>query len=126
MDGESLVAASHKLHPSLVNAIVSSAESNARFVGECLHALRDRLKEAGHRDGAQGLPPAFLLELGAIGQLILWERARLRDFLPSDLPTAAEATTEICRATEVPHDFQSVTSARLLPRVTQVHVEHIS
>jgi hypothetical protein len=122
-----MVAAIDELHPLEVRAIVHNAEVAATITAACLHSWDAQLKKDGFPAGAQGLPAGFLMELGAIGLLHLWEIEGLRNFLPADLPTAGEAVAELNRrAATTPQEFQTVAGAQLAPRVWQAWLDHFS
>jgi hypothetical protein len=114
-------------HPAVIAAVRENAERQACMVAELLHALDPRLKEAGLSSGAAGLPAGFLLELGAICQLVIWENEGLRSVLAADVPSADEAILELNReAAEAPDQFQSPMNRRLGARVMQVWLERFS
>ena len=122
-----MIATIDDSHPALTAAIIRNAELAATVTAACVHNWDARFKQGGFADGAQNLPAAFLMELGAIGQIRLWELEGLRDFLPSDLPTYGEAVAELSRrALTAPQEFQTLAGARLSPRVMQVWLESFS
>lgn len=123
-----MVASVNDLHPALITAVIRHSELAADITAECLSRLRARMIDEGllAEDSPLRLPGAFLMELGAIGQLSLWEHQGLRDLLPPEIPTVAEATAELYRrASAVPEEFQLLSGATLAPRVRQVYLEHI-
>ena len=121
-----LAAHTSDLHPRLTAAIVQNAELAAQLTARCLHGLNQRMKAEGVLPEAAelSLPRGFLLEIGAVGQLRVWEMQGLRPYLPADLPTFADATAELYRrAREEPAEFQTAAGAKLSPRVLQVWIE---
>lgn len=122
-----MVAAVQDFHPEVVQAVIRNADYCATLVAACLDVLDKRLKEDGHAQGAQGLPTGFLLELGTVLQLKIWEQQGLREFLPADLPTFAAAMADLHRrVTTNPLAFQSIESNRLGQYVLQVELERLS
>ena len=121
------VRTSDEVHPALVAAVAENAERQAVMVAGLLDALDPRLKEAGFPTGAAGLPAEFLLELGALCQLTLWEGERLRDYLPPELPTAQQAKADFhYRATNAPDSFQSRPTGMLPTQIMQVWLERFA
>ena len=117
----------HNLHPDQIAAVRYSAERQAVMVGELLTALDQQLRDAGCPTGSQGLPVGYLLELGALCQLRLWEDEGLTSLLPSDLPSSQQAIADILRRlTEAPQQFRDTSSCRLGHRVLQVVMEQFA
>ena len=111
-------------HPLLIETVASRAEQLAYFVSLFLEPIRKKLQLEGLASAQLRWPAGYLLELGAIGQLTLWELQGLCPYLPADLPTAQEAMLQLHeRATHSPEDLQSPSNAHLARRVLQVHVE---
>jgi hypothetical protein len=116
-----------KVHPAFIAAVRQNAERQAVIVADYLDAIDERLKQDGYPDGARGLPPGFLLELGAVVQLKLWEAEGLAEFLPTELPTAAQAGEELFRRTrETPEEFHTQASQKLGPQVMRVWLERFA
>jgi hypothetical protein len=75
----------------------------------------------------QKAPLPYLLELGAILQLALWESAGFAEQLPSDLPTLSQAREELkTRAALGPQEFVDPKKARLFECVFLVWWEHFA
>jgi hypothetical protein len=72
-------------------------------------------------------PVGFLLELGAVLELGLWERQGLRGYLNTDLPTFAEAAAALAtRATKGPQEFAGPRAAPLSSRVFHIWMEQFA
>lgn len=73
------------------------------------------------------LPAGFLLELGAVLQLRLWERQGLRQHLDADLPTFRLAADHLAaRASRGPSEFEGPEAAPLSQRVLRAWMEHFA
>ena len=73
------------------------------------------------------LPAAFLLELGAVLELGMWERQGVRPFLAVDLPTFHEAAAQLAtRANQGPEAFEGPDAAPLSRRVLRVWMENFA
>jgi hypothetical protein len=128
MEGQlAISAASHQPHPTAIAAVQQNAARQARMAARCLELLDARLKDDGIPTGASNLPLGFLLEVGAICQLKAWERAGLRAFLPADLPTCADAVSDLHRRiTSGSRELASIESASLSRRVLGVWLNDFS
>lgn len=72
-------------------------------------------------------PAAFLIELGAVLEMGLWERQGLRAYLNSDLPTFREAAAQLAaRAKQGPGAFEGPEAAPLSRRVLRVWMEQFA
>jgi hypothetical protein len=90
-------------HPAIVAAAKEFAGRLADMVADQLQAIDRRCRATGHPRQIDELPAEFLLQLGAICQLALWEAQGFREFLSPDLPLAAAAREDpFRRAIEAP------------------------
>lgn len=113
------------LPPELLSAVHRNAEFQAALTVACLDDLDQRVRDAGHAEGCQRLPWAFLLELAAVAQLNYWEFQGLRGLLPSEVPSAAEASSDLYRRTTTdPGQFYNGNETPLARQVMQIWIEH--
>ena len=76
---------------------------------------------------AEKAPLPYLLELGAVLQLAVWESAGFADQLPAELPTLSQARDELkTRAALGPQEFEDPRKAQLFAKVFLVWWEHFS
>jgi hypothetical protein len=107
------------LSDQLVCAVVRHARRQAEMVGTCLDATG--LFPA---DCRRCFPAAFLLELGAVLELNLWELQCVRTYLTIDLPSFQEAAIELAaRAEQGPAAFEGPHATPLSRRMLQVLIE---
>ena len=115
------------LHPDVQAAVVLFSERQAGFAVALLHTLVTEAGRRGDSMDVQGLPLGFLMELGAIMQLQMWERSGVRPLLPTELPTVAVAAGELnARVQADPTEFARAESAVLSRRLLNVWMEHFS
>lgn len=113
------------IHPLVIGSVCRNAEFQADLAAACLKAIDQRLRDAGHEDGCSGLPAAFLLELAAVAQLKYWELRGLRQLLPSEVPTASDASADLHRRVVLdPQKFFKGIDAPLARQIHQVWIEH--
>lgn len=106
--------------PNATDAARRAAESMADIVGRNLCStmvehpdLADRLKT--------GLSPGFLLELGAIAQIGVWDRLGLTPSLDPSLPSPGEAAqSAVDRTLAAPCRRLSVQDTVLIRRITSL------
>jgi hypothetical protein len=125
--------------------VFSTANGPVEVSGACVQAVSERAEYVATLTGeyfrASGLIPTatvdatetwhfpigFLLELGAVLQLGVWERAGLQTHIQAGLPSFQQASSELARrAAESPADFQRPESATLLSRVLPIWIEHFA
>jgi len=100
-------------------AITRRAEFHAEVVGRYLTQVVATT--------ARRFPAAFLLELGAVLQIGLWERQGVREHISADLPSYAEAAAELAaRAQEGASAFPGLGSAVLSLRVLHASICNIA
>jgi hypothetical protein len=110
-----------------VAAVISRADYVATLTGEFLSLLGLVPNKTEAADGVCRFPPGFLLELGAMLQLAVWERAGVRTHLDAGLPSAHEAAADLTRrASENPSGFNDIQSAILLRRIFPLWVERLA
>jgi hypothetical protein len=86
--------------------VLRNAELQAVIAAKCLDLLKELFEQRGQAFTASKLPASFLLELGALGQLVLWQAEGLNAHLPSGTPTYREAAADLKRwATIEPSQF---------------------
>jgi len=110
----------------LSDALVSAAASHAERVAEITAVV---LKEMDIVPDLRELrlPAGFLLELGAVAQIGVWELQGLHRQLNVDLPTQAEAATSLAElVANDPQSLFSVDSAVLSQRILRVFVENFA
>jgi hypothetical protein len=78
----------------LLEAVLRNAEFTADLVHQFLHRLLPH-RSHGRVQQPLAFPRTFLLELGALLRLWLWEKAGFRPDLPPDLPSAQEALEQL-------------------------------
>jgi hypothetical protein len=116
-----------EISDACVAAVISRADYVATLTGEFLTALGLIPNKAKTADGVWGLPAGFLLELGAMLQLAVWELAGIRTHLNAGLPSAHEAAADLTRrASENPSSFNDNQSAILLRRLFPLWVERLA
>jgi hypothetical protein len=114
-----------QMPPELRAAIVRNAERQAEATAVFLRAIDLRLRQDGHRDGARGFPSSFLLELGALCQLVYWEQQGLRAMLPASVPRYAEAVADLQRrVASEPGQLYASTGAALSRQLLHVYATH--
>lgn len=111
--------------PELLNAVRRNAEFQADLTAACLDVLDQRIRDAGYAEGCKRLPRAFLLEFAAVAQLKHWELQGLGELLPSDVPSAAEASRDLYhRTTTDPDQFWHDDKTPLSRQVMQIWIEY--
>ena len=111
--------------PELLNAVRRNAEFQADLTVACLDALDQRIRDAGYAEGCQRLPRSFLLEFAAVAQLKHWELQGLGGLLPSDVLSAAEASSDLYqRTTTDPGQFFHGGETPLSRQVMQIWIDH--
>jgi hypothetical protein len=116
-----------EISDACVQAVASRAEYVAALTGEYLSAtdLFPRTDDA-NREPVR-LPGGFLLELGAVLQLAVWEGAGVHTHSDAGLPSHEEAVADLARrASENPTDFHRVESATLLRRILPLWIERFA
>lgn len=105
-----------------ISAVVRHAERKAQLTAAVLDAI------GVFRERPTRLPARFLLELGAVLELGMWERQGLRPFLNCDLPTFREAADALlARANRGPAAFDSPDeSSSLSSRVLRVWMKNFA
>ena len=105
----------------MLHAVVCHAQRQASLTGVFL-------RSAGIiEDQAKGPPAAFLLELGAVLELGLWEHLEARRHLDVNLPTYEEAFHEfVARCNDGPKAFHGPNAMSLSVRVLQTWIEHFA
>ena len=105
----------------LVRAVARHAQRQADLTAVALDAMGLFKSEPSR------LPAGYLLELGAVLELGLWERQGLRPHLDVDLPTFREAADYLAaRAAKGPAEFQDPDATPLCRRVREVWVEQFA
>jgi|SRR5579863_5182645 len=108
-------------------AVADRAEYVATLTGEYLSAAGLIPKSDGSATQSWHLPVGFLLELGAVLQLGVWERAGIQTHIQVGLPSYDEASTELARRiAENPADFERTESATLLARVFPLWIDRFA
>lgn len=97
---------------ALIHGMLLLAERQAELTALWLDAV-------GHPASKPlGVPPAFLLELGAVLQIGQWELTGAFNFLTDELPSYREAADELsARAQRGPSEFHDLNAAQLSRRV---------
>lgn len=114
-------------HPEVVAAVVRFAERQADFAAAVVDALVAEATRRGDAFDGRGLPPGFLLELGAVVQLQVWEDAGVSSLLPVELPTVAAASKDLHERVQAdPGRFKRAEAATLSTQLLQVWLEHFS
>jgi hypothetical protein len=110
-----------QINSVVLAAVVRQAHRQAELTAAVLKAW-------GLAEGkASPLPAGFLLELGAVLELGLWERQGVRPYLTADLPSYREAADELgARASKGPVEFEVPGSVRLWPQVLRVWLEQFA
>jgi hypothetical protein len=89
----------------------------------CIAALRSGVV----RDESGQMPPAYLLELGAILQLKYWESIGLRELLKVELPSAESALADFCRrVSRAPESFWKAEDSALSNTVLDAYLASVS
>jgi hypothetical protein len=110
-----------------VEAVVSRAEYVATLTGECLSATGLLPKTDETPTEPVRLPGGFLLELGAVLQMAVWERAGIRTHIDAGLPSFEEAAADLAhRASENVASFDRFHSATLLSRIFPLWIERLA
>jgi hypothetical protein len=110
-----------------VQAVASRADYIATLTGEYLSATDLFPKTDKNPTEPVRLPAGFLLELGAVLQIAVWERTGIRTHIDAGLPSYEEAAADLARrASENPADFDRIESATLLRRVFPLWVERFA
>lgn len=83
--------------PQVPEALVEAAAARARYVASLTGAALEQIgiRPTGADDNAIRLPAAFLLDLGAVAQLMVWEQSGISAHLDAGLPSASEATAQV-------------------------------
>lgn len=104
-----------------LRAVADHARQRADLTAAALDATGIFTTKPAH------LPAGFLLELGAVLELGLWERNGLRQFLATDLPSFHDAAAELAaRASKGPKEFDGSDAAPLSQRVLRYWIEHFA
>lgn len=104
-----------------IQGVVRHAERRADLTAAALEATGLFPKKPAF------LPGPFLLELGAVLELGMWERQGLLPHLHSDLPTFREAAGELAaRAKQGPAAFEGSEAAPFSGRVLRVWMEQLA
>lgn len=110
-----------------IQAVIARAEYVARLTGEFLSATGLFPETDATSTEPVRLPGGFLLELGAVLQLGVWERAGIRLHIDAGLPSVEEAAADLARrASENVGEFHGLDAARLLKRVLPLWVERFA
>ena len=109
---------------------IEAVRRRADFVAEfTAHVIRQILGRFPASDGEPDqfrFPAGFLLDVGAIGVLTMWEQQGITAHLEAGLPTRNEATAELFRRVqENPQQFDAPQTS-LSSRVLQFWVEHFA
>lgn len=107
--------------------IVDAAIQNALRVADLTGMTLTEMGKV-HLGGSQwNLPAAFLVELGAVLQLGLWEQEGIAAHECGYLPPFDDAVSELSRrAAQGVSAFANLASVTLAPRVLQFSIEHIA
>ncbi|WP_233200213.1 hypothetical protein [Blastopirellula marina] len=109
------------LPEALVNAVARQAELQAELTVESLQTI-------GFEPGGElHLPGAFLLELGAVTTLKLWELGAQMAHLPESVPrfeAAREALIERCQGGR--EAFADITDTPLSKQLLRVYIDHFA
>lgn len=83
--------------PMVSEALVEAAASRARYVASLTGAALEQLgiRPTGADADPIRLPAAFLLDLGAVAQLMAWEQSGISAHLDAGLPSASEASAQV-------------------------------
>lgn len=114
-------------HPEVIAAVVRFAERQADFAAAAIDALVTEATRRGDTFDGRRLPAGFLLELGAVMQLQVWEDSGVRSLLTVEVPTAAAAAADLnARVQADPGRFTQVDAATLSNQLLRVWLEHFS
>ncbi len=109
------------LHDHQIQAIVRHAQRVADLTAATLDAT------GLFPQRPASFPAGFLLELGAVLQLHLWERQGLRQYLNANLPAFRQAADQLAaRARKGPQEFEGPEAAPLSSRVLRAWMEHFA
>jgi hypothetical protein len=105
----------------LIATLLRSGALQATFVASFLDNFQEVLRQRGESMPIGKLPLSYLLEVGALGQLAIWEAEGLVPHIASILPTYRESKAELVqRATTNPQQFKSLEAATLSKTITRV------
>jgi hypothetical protein len=108
-------------------AVAKRAHFVASFVVHLLDAVYDRAGIDAATARSCPLPAGFLLDLGAVIQLALWEDAGLTVHIEAGLPTSDVAAKELERRAKLgPSAFATVTRLDLWFKVKEIWAEHFA
>jgi hypothetical protein len=110
-----------------IAAVARRADFVALLVAHALDAVYAKAGIDAKTDQSCRLPAGFLLELGAVMQLLLWERAGLTVHVEAGLPTADAAGEELERRARLgPSEFDDVSRLTLWRKVNMLWTEHFA
>ena len=112
---------------ALIRAISRRADFVATLVAQALRAALD-IPELQHRKIHQvHVPGGFLLELGSVLVLGMWERQGVMAHVEAGLPTSKDADTDLVRRfRENPSQFERIETSTLNRRVLQFWAENFA
>jgi hypothetical protein len=110
-----------------IDAIVRRADFVATLVGEAIRTGLDLPQLPEGQVHRLNVPIGFLLELGAVIVLEIWERSGITAHCDAGLPTWREADADLVRRlNEDPTQFDRVDSASLNRRVLKYWLENFA
>jgi hypothetical protein len=112
-----------QLHDGLVTTITHNAERRAVLVTGYLDAMG--LSFGPHGGRPYGLSPLVLLELGAVLQLAVWERAGIAELLRQHVPSVKQATGNFLALIKAASGDSTVSFELLSDRICTVALEHL-
>lgn len=108
-----------------VHAVARRAHYVASLVAYTLDAIHDQAGIDVETARSRPFPVGFLLELGAVMQLALWENAGLTFHPEAGLPSADAAGKDLERRAKLgPSEFEDATRLDLWRRVNAFWTEH--
>ena len=114
-------------HPDLLRALAQGAARQAEWVGSFLEEIGLAPVGRGPQDRPPRLPAEFLLSLGAVMQLLLWEQLGIHVHLDHGLPPARQALLDVLRTATGQAEAEAAERARsLASRVMVLSVEHLA
>jgi hypothetical protein len=110
-----------------IDAIRRRAEFVASLVGETIRRMLDLPQQPDGQVHQLNVPAGFLLELGAVIVLKLWERQGITRHVDAGLPSWSDADADLARRfNEDPRQFDRLDNASLSQRVLKYWVENFA
>jgi len=110
-----------------IDAVRRRADFVAALVAETLRATLDVPAPPDGRVRRLNVPAGFLLELGAVIALNMWERQGIMRHLDAGIPTWSEADVDLARRLkEDPRQFDRIENASLNRRVLKYWLENFA